>query len=182
MRSKFKSKHISGVEYPSCNTTTNGVSRVDLERESREKAEDILGAVPLSRTIEDERRLYQLNGVAHVAGTIKEELFGELPPPDKRKLYTVYFTWFHECFRVLPADASEETVRIYVRAYIMMLLSIQLFMDKSGNRVHLRWLPFVVRLDDIGSYTQGTAALAWLNRCMCRMANRNVTNLAEPPD
>ncbi|RYR19832.1 hypothetical protein Ahy_B03g064723 isoform C [Arachis hypogaea] len=109
-----------------------------------------------------------------------EELFGELPPPDKRKLYTVHFTWFHDRFRVLPADASEETVRIYARAYIMMLLSTQLFMDKSANRVHLRWLPFVARLDDMGSYSWGAAALAWLYRCMCRVANRNVTNLAGP--
>ncbi|RYR08447.1 hypothetical protein Ahy_B05g076138 [Arachis hypogaea] len=109
--------------------------------------------------MEDERRLYRLDGVAHVAGTIDaepvffisenaanpipawewfEELFGELPPPDKRKLYTVHFTWFHERFRVLPADALEETVHIYAHAYIMMLLSTQLFMDKSANRVHLR--------------------------------------------
>ncbi|RYR19828.1 hypothetical protein Ahy_B03g064723 isoform B [Arachis hypogaea] len=57
-----------------------------------------------------------------------------------------------EWFRVLPADASEETVRIYARAYIMMLLSTQLFMDKSANRVHLRWLPFVARLDDMGRW------------------------------
>ncbi|RYQ88328.1 hypothetical protein Ahy_B09g095585 isoform H [Arachis hypogaea] len=89
-------------------------------------------------------------------------------------------TDFHEQFRVLPADASEETVRIYARAYIMMLLSTQLFMDKSANRVHLRWLPFVARLDDMGSYSWGAAALAWLYRCMCRVANRNVTNLAGP--
>ncbi|RYR19830.1 hypothetical protein Ahy_B03g064723 isoform F [Arachis hypogaea] len=87
---------------------------------------------------------------------------------------------FHDRFRVLPADASEETVRIYARAYIMMLLSTQLFMDKSANRVHLRWLPFVARLDDMGSYSWGAAALAWLYRCMCRVANRNVTNLAGP--
>ncbi|RYQ79174.1 hypothetical protein Ahy_Scaffold6g107870 [Arachis hypogaea] len=72
----------------------------------------------------------------------------------------VHFTWFHERFRVLSADASEETVRIYVRAYIMMLLSTQLFMDKSSNRVHLRWLSFVARLDNIGSYTWGAVALA----------------------
>ncbi|RYR20237.1 hypothetical protein Ahy_B03g065331 [Arachis hypogaea] len=76
-------------------------------------------------TMEDERRLYRLDGVAHVAGTIDAELF----------------------------------------------------MDKSANRVHLRWLPFVARLDDMGSYSWGAAALAWLYRCMCRVANRNVTNL-----
>ncbi|RYR44829.1 hypothetical protein Ahy_A08g041103 [Arachis hypogaea] len=84
--------------------------------------------------MEDERRLYRFDGVAHVARTID----AEFPLPDKRKLYTVHFTWFHERFRVLPADASEETVRIYARAYIMMILSTKLFMDKSANRVHLR--------------------------------------------
>ncbi|QHO11156.1 uncharacterized protein DS421_15g495700 [Arachis hypogaea] len=72
-----------------------------------------------------------------------EELFGELPPQNKVKQYTVHFTWFHERFRVLPADATDETVCIYARAYIMMLLSTQLFGDKSGNRVHIWWLSFV---------------------------------------
>ncbi|RYR24711.1 hypothetical protein Ahy_B02g058229 [Arachis hypogaea] len=93
---------------------------------------------------------------------------------------TVHFTWFRDRFRVLPADASEETVRIYAWAYIMMLLSTQLFGDKSANRVHIRWLPFVANLDDMGRYSWGSAALAWLYRCMCRLANRNVTNLAGP--
>ncbi|RYR78906.1 hypothetical protein Ahy_A01g003770 [Arachis hypogaea] len=99
--------------------------------------------------MEDERRLYRLNGVAHVAETINEELL----PPDKRKLYTVHFTWFHERFRVLLADAFEETMRIYARAYIIMLLSTKLLMEKSGNRVHLWWLPFVARFDDMGTYS-----------------------------
>ncbi|RYR43063.1 hypothetical protein Ahy_A08g039493 [Arachis hypogaea] len=89
---------------------------------------------------------------------------------------------FHERFRVLSADVSEETVCIYARAYIMMLLSTQLFGDKSGNWVHIRWLPFVVRLVDMGSFSWGSAALAWLYRCMCRMANRNVTNFADTQD
>ncbi|RYR63195.1 hypothetical protein Ahy_A04g020989 [Arachis hypogaea] len=82
-----------------------------------------------------------------------EELFGEFPPQNKVKQYTVHFTWFHERFRVLPDDATEETVRIYGRAYIMILLFTQLFSDKSGNQVHIRWLLFVTRLDDMGSYT-----------------------------
>ncbi|RYQ93060.1 hypothetical protein Ahy_B09g099320 [Arachis hypogaea] len=120
--------------------------------------------------IVDERSLYHLNGVAHVAGSINKEV----------KQFTVHFTWFHERFRVLPQDATEDTVQIYARAYIMMLLSTQLFGDKSANRVHIRWLPFVARLDEMGSYSWASAALAWLYRCMCRVANRNVTNLAGP--
>ncbi|RYR40113.1 hypothetical protein Ahy_A09g045790 [Arachis hypogaea] len=109
-----------------------------------------------------------------------ERLFGELLPPDKVKQFTVHFTWFHERFKVLLADATEDTVRIYARAHIMMLLSTQLFGDKSENWVHIRSLPFVARLDEMGTYSWGSAALAWLYRCMCRVANRNVTNLAGP--
>ncbi|RYR26344.1 hypothetical protein Ahy_B02g060577 [Arachis hypogaea] len=93
---------------------------------------------------------------------------------------TVCYTWFHERFRVLPADATEDIVRIYARAYIMMLLSSQLFADKNANRVHLRWLPYVASLDDLGRYSWGSAALAWLYRCLCRGTNRNVVNLAGP--
>ncbi|RYR73083.1 hypothetical protein Ahy_A02g007381 isoform C [Arachis hypogaea] len=87
---------------------------------------------------------------------------------------------FHERFRVLPADATDDIVRIYVRAYIMMLLSSQLFADKNANRVHLRWLPYVASLEDLGRYSWGLAALAWLYRCLCRGTNRNVVNLAGP--
>ncbi|RYR15077.1 hypothetical protein Ahy_B04g071814 isoform F [Arachis hypogaea] len=87
---------------------------------------------------------------------------------------------FHERFRVLPADASDETVRIYARAYILMLLSSQLFADKNANRVHLRWLPYLASLDDLGRYSWGSAALAWLYRYLCRGTNRNVVNLAGP--
>ncbi|RYR07839.1 protein MAIN-LIKE 1-like [Arachis hypogaea] len=93
---------------------------------------------------------------------------------------TVCYTWFHERFRVLPADASDETVRIYARAYILMLLSSQLFADKNANRVHLRWLPYLASLDDLGRYSWGSAALACLYRCLCRGTNRNVVNLAGP--
>ncbi|RYR57574.1 hypothetical protein Ahy_A05g023277 [Arachis hypogaea] len=91
---------------------------------------------------------------------------------------TVHFTWFHEKFRLLPVDATEDTVCIYAHAYIMMFLSTQLFGDKSANRVHIRWLSFVANHDDMGNYSWGTAALAWLYRCMCRVVNRNITNLS----
>ncbi|RYR12529.1 hypothetical protein Ahy_B04g070040 isoform A [Arachis hypogaea] len=108
------------------------------------------------------------------------ELFSELPPPNKVKQMTVHFTWFHERFRVPPANASEEIVRIYARAYIMMLLSSQLFADKNANQVHLRWLPYLASMEDLGRYSWGSAALAWLYRCLCHGTNRNVVNLAGP--
>ncbi|RYR16000.1 hypothetical protein Ahy_B04g072985 isoform A [Arachis hypogaea] len=71
-------------------------------------------------------------------------------------------------------------LQLYARAYIMMLLGTQLFGDKSGTRIHIRWLPNVARLEDMGGYSWGSAALSWLYRCMCRMANRHVVKLAGP--
>ncbi|QHN88017.1 uncharacterized protein DS421_16g560130 [Arachis hypogaea] len=97
-----------------------------------------------------------------------QELLGVVPPPNQET--------FGEC----PEGADDETVRRYARAYIMMLLGTQLFADKSGNRIHIRWLPYVARLEEMGTYSWGSAALTWLYRCMCRVANRHVVKLAGP--
>ncbi|RYR67772.1 hypothetical protein Ahy_A03g014187 [Arachis hypogaea] len=56
----------------------------------------------------------------------------------------------------------------------MMLLSTQLFGDKSGIRMHIRWLPYVARLEDMGSNSWGSVSLSWLYRCLCRVANKNI--------
>ncbi|QHO20595.1 uncharacterized protein DS421_11g339310 [Arachis hypogaea] len=109
-----------------------------------------------------------------------EELLGVVPPPSQVQKYAVNCSWFQETFGECPEGADEDTVRRYARAYIMMLLGTQLFANKSGNRVHIRWLPFVARLEEVGTYSWGSAALAWLYRCMCRVANRNVIKLAGP--
>ncbi|RYR31160.1 hypothetical protein Ahy_B01g055951 [Arachis hypogaea] len=93
-----------------------------------------------------------------------EELFGVVPPPSQVQKYAVNCSWFQETFGECPEGADEDTVRRYARAYIMMLLGTQLFADKSGNRVHIRWLPFVARLEEMGTYSWGSAALAWLYR------------------
>ncbi|QHN92527.1 uncharacterized protein DS421_17g584540 [Arachis hypogaea] len=103
-----------------------------------------------------------------------QELLGVIPPPSQVQKYAVNCSWFQETFGECPEDADEETVRRYARAYIMMLLGTQLFADKSGNQIHIRWLPYVARLEELGTYSWGSAALAWLYRCMCRVTNRHV--------
>ncbi|QHN95390.1 uncharacterized protein DS421_18g609170 [Arachis hypogaea] len=109
-----------------------------------------------------------------------QELLGVIPPPSQVQKYAINCSWFQETFGECPEGADDETVRRYARVYIMMLLGTQLFADKSGNRIHIRWLPFVARLEDMGTYSWGSAALAWLYWCMCRVANRNVIKLAGP--
>ncbi|QHN88892.1 uncharacterized protein DS421_16g567380 [Arachis hypogaea] len=108
------------------------------------------------------------------------ELLGVVPPANQIQKFAVNCTWFQETFGECPEGADEETVRRFARAYIMMLLGTQLFVDKSGNHIHIRWLPFVARLEEMGGYSWGSAALAWLYRCMCRVANRYVVKLAGP--
>ncbi|RYQ91096.1 hypothetical protein Ahy_B09g096956 isoform B [Arachis hypogaea] len=111
--------------------------------------------------------------------TLQDVVF-QLGLPIDGRAVSGFLAEFHERFRVLPEDVTEDTVRIYARAYIMLLLSTKLFGDKSANRVHIQWLPFMANFDDMGSYSWGSAALAWLYRCMCRVANRNITNLVGP--
>ncbi|XP_015970805.1 protein MAIN-LIKE 1-like [Arachis duranensis] len=84
--------------------------------------------------------------------------------------------WQWRLLESAPRGADEATVRRYACAYIMMLLGTQLFADKLGSRIHIRWLPYVARLEEMGGYSWGSAALAWLYRCMCRVANRHVVN------
>ncbi|RYR63420.1 hypothetical protein Ahy_A04g021221 [Arachis hypogaea] len=46
-----------------------------------------------------------------------QDLFGELPPPNKVKQMTIHFTWFHERFRVLPVDATKETIYLWMNQF-----------------------------------------------------------------
>ncbi|MED6224752.1 hypothetical protein PIB30_087164 [Stylosanthes scabra] len=65
-------------------------------------------------------------------------------------------------FGVVPEDATEIQIRRHAQAYIMLLLSTQLFGDKTAARVPIRLIPFLDQLDDLGQYSWGSAMLAWL--------------------
>ncbi|RYR05240.1 hypothetical protein Ahy_B06g085114 [Arachis hypogaea] len=64
----------------------------------------------------------------------------------------------YETFGELLEGANEPIVMRYARAYIMMLLETQLFADKSGNRIHIRWLSYVARLEDMGGEQEGISS------------------------
>ncbi|RYR07604.1 hypothetical protein Ahy_B05g074994 [Arachis hypogaea] len=86
-----------------------------------------------------------------------------------------------DTFSELPQGTNNEMVRRYARAYIMMLLSTQLFRDKSSTRLHIHPLATLRRqARGHGSYSGGSAALSWLYMCMCHVANRNIIKLAGP--
>ncbi|XP_072066882.1 protein MAIN-LIKE 1-like [Arachis hypogaea] len=109
-----------------------------------------------------------------------QDLLGVLPPANQIQKFAVNYSWFQETFGELPKGADEPTIRKYAWDYIIILLGTQLFADKSGNRIHIRWLPYVARLEDMGGYNWGSTALSWLYRYMCRVTNRHVVKLAGP--
>ncbi|RYR53433.1 hypothetical protein Ahy_A06g028544 [Arachis hypogaea] len=89
-------------------------------------------------------RLYHLDGVDHIAA----------PPIYYEHATAVgYALGREETFGELPDGADAPTVRRYAWVYIIKLLGTQLFGDKSGTRIHIRWLAYVARLEDMGGYS-----------------------------
>ncbi|RYR56985.1 hypothetical protein Ahy_A05g022724 [Arachis hypogaea] len=84
-----------------------------------------------------------------------------VPHANQIQKFAVNCSWLQETFGELPEGADEPTVRRYARAYIMMLLGTQLFVDKSGNRIHIMCLSYIARLEDMGGPT-GYDTFSWL--------------------
>ncbi|MED6118964.1 hypothetical protein PIB30_007854 [Stylosanthes scabra] len=109
-----------------------------------------------------------------------DEIFGVMPPLEATDAYTVTFSWFTSNFGLLLDEANKLEVRRHAQAYIMLLLSIQLFGYKMGARVPVWWIPFGDKLDDLEQYLWGSTAFAWLYMNLCRASKRNVVAVAGP--
>uniref|UniRef100_A0A7N2MUX7 Aminotransferase-like plant mobile domain-containing protein n=1 Tax=Quercus lobata TaxID=97700 RepID=A0A7N2MUX7_QUELO len=71
-----------------------------------------------------------------------------------------------------PHDAMEMQIHQYARCYILALVGDKLFMDKSGDRVHLMFLDFMRNLHDLPQYSWGSGCLAWLYKELCRTSEK----------
>ena len=72
----------------------------------------------------------------------------------------------------LPSDANEIQVHQYACCYILALLGDMVFLDKSGDRVHLMWLEFMQNLRNPRKYSWGSATLSWLYRQPCNATDK----------
>uniref|UniRef100_A0A2N9GDP4 Aminotransferase-like plant mobile domain-containing protein n=1 Tax=Fagus sylvatica TaxID=28930 RepID=A0A2N9GDP4_FAGSY len=106
------------------------------------------------------------------------QLLGVSPPPNKLDGSRLNMKWLQDTFAVLPDDANEVTVQQYTRAYILELLGGSYFADKSGEKVHLMFLPMLEDFDAAGRYSWGSAVLAWLYRELCRATDPNSCDIA----
>ena len=84
------------------------------------------------------------------------EMLGFSPPNDNKTLVgqRILISRLVEAIAApLPHDATEMQIHRYARCYILALIGDKLFMDKSGDRVHLMFLDFMRNLRDPPQYS-----------------------------
>ena len=77
----------------------------------------------------------------------------------------------------LPDGAAEDVVHQYARCYILALLGDTIFADKSGDKVHMMCLQMLRDLRNPPRYSWGSACLAWLYRELCRVTDRDASQI-----
>ncbi|XP_030957219.1 serine/threonine-protein phosphatase 7 long form homolog [Quercus lobata] len=85
-----------------------------------------------------------------------KELLGFTPPNDNKTLVgqRILISRLVEAITApLPHDATEIQIYQYTRCYILAPVGDKLFMDKSGDRVHLMFLDFTRNLRDPRQYS-----------------------------
>ncbi|CAN1797798.1 Serine/threonine-protein phosphatase 7 long form homolog [Linum perenne] len=82
----------------------------------------------------------------------------------------VKISWVKEQFDRLPAGASADVITCYARAYAWVLVGAVLLADRSGDLIPVHLLRLLCVSGDAGSFSWGSAVLAWLYKAMGRAA------------
>ncbi|KAL5125021.1 Protein MAIN-LIKE 2 [Glycine soja] len=88
-----------------------------------------------------------------------EELLGVRPQEDEIRGSVVKLSWLAHHFAQINNDDDEEQVRRFARAWILRFIGGVLFVDKSSNKVSLRYLQFLRDFEECGRYAWGVAIL-----------------------
>ncbi|CAN1188965.1 Protein MAIN-LIKE 2 [Linum perenne] len=99
---------------------------------------------------------------------ICEQWLGVQPPPRAIQGTTVRVSWVKGVFDRLPDEAPEEVVTYHARAFTWVLLGGVLLADRSGDHIPVHILPLVGDPRVAGTYSWGSAVLAWLYKVMGR--------------
>ena len=108
------------------------------------------------------------------------ELLGFTPPNDNKTLVgqRIMINRLVKAIAApLPHDATEIQIHQYARCFILALLGDTLFVNKSGDRVHLMFLHFMRNLHDPSQYSWGSGCLAWLYRELCRASEKGASQI-----
>ncbi|XP_017638562.1 protein MAINTENANCE OF MERISTEMS-like [Gossypium arboreum] len=83
---------------------------------------------------------------------------------DESKFSGLKFKWLKANFEHLSVNAIKEELMCATQAYIMHIIGGVLMPDMNNNRVYLQYLPLLVDLHNVRSYSWGSAILAILYR------------------
>ncbi|KAL9672731.1 hypothetical protein QQ045_028983 [Rhodiola kirilowii] len=100
-------------------------------------------------------------------------LLGDYPDCHKDSPSLAKRTWFNDNMSMIPANADEEMLKRYARAYILQLLGLTLFSELNGSSVPLHFLPLLEDLDTVRHYSCGSAALTYLYSMLCCRGSRS---------
>ena len=85
-----------------------------------------------------------------------------MSPADLGNQGYVKLRWLREIFFHVPEHATEFHIAAIARAWILYYFGCSALADKTGNKVHLKYLSFIQNFHTCSQYVWGTAALACL--------------------
>ena len=104
-------------------------------------------------------------------------LLGVIPPQNVVLGNTIKLSWLNNTFQQLLGDAMDDVVAQYAWAHILTLIGNLLMLDTSGSRVHLMYLLLLSNLNNVSSYSWGSAVLASLYRVLDHSIDFNQGNI-----
>jgi hypothetical protein len=79
----------------------------------------------------------------------------------------VRVSWLREEFHECPPNANEATVIMYTRAWVWHMFATVLFLDSTGDATSWIYISALAHWHEVGSYSWGSAVLAYLYRQLC---------------
>ncbi|KAL5129019.1 Serine/threonine-protein phosphatase 7 long form [Glycine soja] len=101
-----------------------------------------------------------------------EELLGVRPEEGELQGTMIKLSWLAHHFPDLNNHCGNlEQVEKFTRAWILRFIGGILFVDKSNNKVSVRYLQFLHDFRESSTYSWGSAVLGYLYREMCNTTN-----------
>ncbi|XP_057450551.1 protein MAIN-LIKE 1-like [Lotus japonicus] len=106
-------------------------------------------------------------------------LLGDSPPFNQLKGSMVKLTWLETLIQKLPSTnyVPQSVIEQHARAHIMLLMGNILFVESSGQSIHLMYLLLLDNLPAAKNYSWGAAVLACLYSALDRATNPNQRNI-----
>ncbi|XP_072066707.1 serine/threonine-protein phosphatase 7 long form homolog [Arachis hypogaea] len=105
--------------------------------------------------------------------------FGVAPRKSDCRGSGIKLTWLRDLKEQLQLT-DENSIQVYVKCHIMLLIGTILFGDKSEASVHWKFLPLLSDFASIRQYSWGSACLAHLYRSLCRVSRFDCKEIDGP--